>query len=135
MGDEHGNNLAVLVVEDDPDLNEMLGAYVRIAGFRCNSAMDGGSALRLAKEPATSLVLLDIMLPDIDGLEVCRQLKNDAGTRTIPIVLLTALDRDEYRQRGRECGACAYITKPFDPERLIHTMQTLVARNGDGRRR
>lgn len=79
------------------------------------------------------LILLDIMLPDLDGFEVCRRLKSDADTRGIPVVILSALDKDECKSRGCECGAVAYLTKPFDPEKLMETMrEQAVCNNGDG---
>jgi twitching motility two-component system response regulator PilG len=73
------------------------------------------------------LILLDVMLPDLDGFEVCRRLKSDQTTRSIPVIIFTALDRDEYRSRGQQCGAAAYVTKPFDPERLMETIRQVVS--------
>ena len=119
---EGPNGQAVLVVEDDPDMNEMVGAYAQVAGFEYDAALNGTVALEKAqKQPA--LILLDIMLPDLDGFEICRRLKGDDDTRNIPIVMLTALDREEHRQRGRSCGAVAFVTKPFDPDFLIETIR------------
>ncbi|MCY2952769.1 MAG: response regulator [Planctomycetota bacterium] len=85
--------------------------------------MDGASALDKAEAEGTVLILLDIMLPDVDGFEVCRQLKGQQRTRDIPVVILTALDGEEHMQRGQECGAVAFMTKPFEPERLIEVIQ------------
>ena len=109
----------VLVVEDDPEVNELVGAYAQIAGFEYESALNGNTALEKARGDHLALILLDVMLPDLDGFEVCRRLKSENLTRYIPVVLLTALDRDEYRQRGQQCGAADYLTKPFDPDQLI----------------
>jgi len=120
----------VLVVEDDPELNELVGAYVEIAGYEYRSAGDGAAALRSARERHPALIVLDIMLPDIDGFEVCKRLKNDEQTRSIPIVMLTALDREEYRARGGACGAVGYLTKPFDPDQLLKTIRENASRNG-----
>src|SRR6187397_2698109 len=113
------NGRPVLVVEDDPEINELVGAYVQIAGFDYQRALTGQEAVDKARSTHPALIVLDVMLPDFDGFEVARRLKSEAGTRGIPIVMLTALDRDEYRQRGRSAGAVGYLTKPFDPERLL----------------
>ena len=114
---------AVLVVEDDPDVNELVGAYAQIAGFGYCPALNGQSALEQARAMHPCLILLDIMLPDLDGFEVCRRLKSDVKTRSIPIVFLSALDREDSKSKGHECGAVAYLTKPFDPEHLMKIMQ------------
>ena len=121
---------AVLVVEDDPEINELVGAYVQIAGFDYQSALTGSQAVEKARHHTPSLIVLDIMLPDFDGFEVARRLKSEANTRGIPIVMLTALDREEYRQRGASAGALAYLTKPFDPERLLEAIKTNASPNG-----
>jgi DNA-binding response OmpR family regulator len=117
------NGKDVLVVEDDPDINELVGAYVQLAGFGYRAAHDGAAALRQVSEHKPSLIVLDLMLPDTDGLEVCRRLKSDPQTRQIPVLVLTALDREEQRTRGRECGAAGYMTKPFDPDDLMDTIR------------
>ena len=113
----------VLVVEDDPELNELLGAYVQIAGFEYDAAQRGAEALTAARDHHPSLILLDVMLPDFDGFEVCRRLKSEESTRRIPVVMLTALDREEHRRQGIQCGACRYLTKPFDPDQLIEAIR------------
>jgi DNA-binding response OmpR family regulator len=121
---------SVLVVEDDPEINELVGAYVQIAGFDYLSALNGAQAVEKAKETHLSLIVLDIMLPDIDGFEVARRLKSESATRAIPIVMLTALDREDYRQRGKSAGAVDYLTKPFDPERLLESIKENASKNG-----
>ncbi len=131
MGENAGK---VLVVEDDPELNEMIGAYVEIAGYEYDPALDGSDALKSARDHHPSLILLDVMLPDFDGFEVCRRLQNEQSTRCIPVVMLTALDRDEHREQGLQCGARQYLTKPFDPDQLIKTIQDTAKANGDCRR-
>ena len=113
------NGRSVLVVEDDPEINELVGAYVQIAGFDYRSALTGTAAVEAARRAQPALIVLDIMLPDFDGFEVARLLKCEPATSGIPIVMLTALDREEYRERGRVAGAVDYLTKPFDPERLL----------------
>ncbi len=121
---------AVLVVEDDPEINELVGAYVQIAGFDYVRALNGTQAVEKAKQNHFSLIVLDIMLPDFDGFEVARRLKNEETTRSIPIVMLTALDREDYRQRGKSAGAVEYLTKPFDPERLLEVIKENASTNG-----
>lgn len=113
----------VLVVEDDTQINELVGAYVQIAGFGYRAALDGASALAAVRERLPSLIILDLMLPDTDGFEIARQLKRDEKTASIPIVMLTALDRDEQRKQGMDAGAVRYITKPFDPDQLIDAIR------------
>ena len=128
-GDRSKANRDALVVEDDAALNELVGAYVQIAGLEYRRALDGASAVREAQRRPPKLVILDIMLPDIDGFEVCRQLKSRPQTHHVPIVMLTALSQEEHRKRGLECGAVDYITKPFDPDKLIAVIRQHV--NGD----
>jgi DNA-binding response OmpR family regulator len=113
----------VLVVEDDPEINELLGAYARLCGLGYRGALTGAEALAEAGRRAPSLVLLDLMLPDLDGFEICRRLKSDARTASSPVIMLTALDKQESRQLGLSCGAVEYLTKPFDPDRLMAAMR------------
>ena len=124
------NARPVLVVEDDPEINELVGAYVQIAGYDYQRALCGQEAVDKARATHPALIVLDIMLPDFDGFEVARRLQSEAGTRGIPIVMLTALDRDDYRQRGRSAGAVGYLTKPFDPERLLEAIRANASHNG-----
>jgi two-component system OmpR family response regulator len=123
---EHGR--AVLVVEDDPEINELVGAYVEIAGYSYERALNGTQAVEKARQTHPALIVLDIMLPDFDGFEVARRLKSESDTRSIPIVMLTALDRDDYRKRGMTAGAVDYLTKPFDPDRLLEAIRANAAK-------
>jgi DNA-binding response OmpR family regulator len=125
------NGRSVLVVEDDPEINELVGAYVQIAGFEYESALNGTQAVEKAGVVHPSLIVLDVMLPDFDGFEVARRLKVESHTREIPIVMLTALDREEYRQKGKTAGAVDYLTKPFDPDRLMDAIRENALKNGD----
>src|SRR3954466_13179829 len=125
------NGRSVLVVEDDPEINELVGAYVQIAGFEYESALNGTQAVEKARSRRPSLIVLDVMLPDFDGFEVARRLKGESHTREIPIVMLTALDREEYRQKGKTAGAVDYLTKPFDPDRLMDAIRDNASKNGD----
>jgi DNA-binding response OmpR family regulator len=117
----------VLVVDDDPAINKLLCQYFQLEGFSVRSAVDGRSALREAQERPPMIVLLDLMLPDTTGFEVCLELKRDKRTRDIPIIMVTALTDDESRRRGMECGAVEYVIKPFNPEQLIETVRKRAA--------
>lgn len=113
---------SVLVVEDDRELNELVGAYAQICGYEYRKALDGAEALRQAGERAPDAVVLDLMLPDIDGFEVCRRLRSDPSTAGVPVIILTALDGAREREKGKACGATEYLTKPFNPDRLMQVI-------------
>jgi len=113
----------VLVIEDDRQINELVGEYVRLAGLGYRAALDGASGLRLAREQRPALVILDLMLPDMDGFEICGKLRSDPTTAKVPVVILTALDHEQSIRRGSTCGAAAYLTKPFDPDVLLATLR------------
>src|SRR5208283_2566412 len=101
--------------------------YVTMAGYEVRAALDGGSALQAALEHLPKLVLLDLMLPDTSGFDVCEQLKRNPRTCQVPVVMMTALDDEESRRHGFACGASAYLTKPFDPDHLIQTIRRWAA--------
>ena len=113
----------VLVVEDDPEINELVGAYAQIAGFEYRRALDGASAFEEVSRRTPSVIVLDVMLPDFDGFEICRRLKSYATSADVPVIFLTALFDDASRRRGLECGAAEYLTKPFDPDQLIQLLE------------
>jgi len=112
----------VLVVEDDPEINELVGAYARLAGFHYRAALDGATALAEVRRLPPTVIVLDLMLPDFDGFEICRRIKGELGRSDIPVIILTALDNKACRREGLECGAAEYLTKPFDPDQLIDTI-------------
>jgi DNA-binding response OmpR family regulator len=118
----------VLVVDDDKAINIVLCRFLQKVGFTVRSALNGTAALEEARSSPPLLVLLDLMLPDISGFDVCEELKRDERTRSVPIVMVTAMVDDESRERGLACGAVAYLTKPFDPDQLIGTVKTLADR-------
>ena len=122
-GNGHCNG-DVLVVEDDPEVNDLVGAYVELAGFDHRSALTGKQALSEARTQPPALIVLDVMLPDLSGFEVCRALKSDQRTSQVPVIMLTALGGEKDRQQGMACGAATYLTKPFDPDRLIQAVRT-----------
>ena len=115
-GDRSGD---VLIVEDDLEINELIGAYVELCGFACRRVIRGADALREAFDRPPLLIVLDVMLPDLDGFEICRRLRLDPRTATVPIIMLTALDQADMRLRAFQCGATEYLKKPFDPDRLM----------------
>jgi two-component system phosphate regulon response regulator PhoB len=121
----------VLVVEDDPEINELIGAYVELAGYSCRRVLRGEDALCEARAHHPMLVVLDVMLPDIDGFEVCRRLRSASDTAHIPIVMLTALDQPDMRARAQQCGAAEYLTKPFDPDRLLEAIRARADQRGE----
>jgi two-component system response regulator MtrA len=116
----------VLVVDDDPALAEMLGIVLRTEGFEPSFVADGDRALAAFRTTKPDLVLLDLMLPGTDGLDVCRQIRNESGT---PIVMLTARSDTVDVVLGLECGADDYIVKPFKPKELIARMRARLRRN------
>ena len=119
MGFERGS---VLVVEDDREINSLVGAYAQICGFEYRAALDGATALREARREAPSAVILDLMLPDVDGFEVCRRMRTELHLVGVPIIILSALSGEKDKARGKECGADEYLTKPFNPDQLIKTL-------------
>ena len=118
----------ILVVDDEPEAVELIEFNLRQAGFDVLTAEDGRVALRRARTHLPTLILLDLMLPEIDGLEVCRQLRRDRATAHIPIIMLTARAGEVDRVVGLELGADDYITKPFSPRELVLRIKKLLQR-------
>ena len=116
----------VLLVEDDPTVREVAGDYLRSAGLVVDEAQDGFAALRAAERTPPDLVVLDRMLPGIDGLEVARRLRE---TRHVPIIMLTALGSTDDRIDGLEAGADDYLAKPFSPRELVLRVQSILRRS------
>ncbi|MGV8858730.1 response regulator [Rhodoglobus sp.] len=116
----------VLVVEDDPTVLEVTSTYLRAAGFIVNTAIDGFGALEAAEQFHPDLIVLDRMLPGIDGSEVCRRLR---GRSDVPIILLTAMGAPDERITGLEAGADDYISKPFSPRELVLRVQSILRRS------
>jgi PleD family two-component response regulator len=119
----------ILIVEDDPDIGTMLRVYFENQGFEIFLATRGGDALALTRHTLPHLIVLDIMLPDMDGYEVCRSLRASSRTGHIPILFLTQRDERRDRIAGLELGADDYITKPFDIEELRLRVQNAMARS------
>ena len=116
----------LLVVEDDPNILELLSASLRFAGFQVATACDGGAAEAAVAEHKPDLIVLDVMLPDLDGFEVVRRLRAD-GLR-VPIVFLTARDATEDKVAGLTIGGDDYVTKPFSLEELVARVRAVLRR-------
>jgi len=118
----------ILVVDDEPDAVELIEFNLRSAGYDVITAADGEEALRKARASIPDLILLDLMLPEVDGLEVCKILRRDPATSALPIVMLTAKAAEVDRILGLELGADDYVTKPFSPRELLLRVKNLLRR-------
>jgi two-component system phosphate regulon response regulator PhoB len=118
----------ILVVEDEEDVLELICFNLEKGGFLVDSAMNGRDAIEKAKSTSPDLILLDLMLPEVDGLEACKILKKNASTETIPIVMLTAKGTEADIVTGLEMGADDYITKPFSPRVLLARVRAVLRR-------
>jgi len=122
-------NARVLVVDDDLTIAGVVGDYLQDAGLETRHAADGQSALSLAREWPPDIVVLDLMLPGIDGLEVCQRLQAEReGQPPMPVIMLTALGEEGDRVAGLETGADDYVTKPFSPRELTLRIQAVLRR-------
>jgi two-component system phosphate regulon response regulator PhoB len=121
----------ILVVDDEPDALEILGFNLRAAGFEPIFAKDGTVALASARTGRPDLMVLDLMLPEVDGLEVCKILRRDPATAALPIIMCTARASEMDRVLGLELGADDYLTKPFSPRELILRIRKLLVRKPD----
>ncbi len=121
-------NRTILVVDDEPGIAQIARDYLERGGFRVVVADNGHDAVRLARSEAPALLVLDLMLPGIDGLDVTRTLRQDAATRSIPIIMLTARVDETDRLIGLELGADDYITKPFSPRELVARVRAVLRR-------
>ena len=118
----------ILVVEDEPPLQKLLAYNLEAAGFAVAQAYDGEEAMTLIEEQLPDLVLLDWMLPQLSGLEVCRRLRRRADTSHLPIVMLTARGEEPDRLRGLDTGADDFISKPFSPAELVARLRAVLRR-------
>ncbi len=119
----------IFIVEDEKDILELLQLKLENAGFKTRSFESAVPMLVLVKSEHPELIILDLMLPDMDGMEVCRKLKNDPSTEKIPIVMLTARTDLEDKLKGLEYGADDYITKPFESRELIARIKAVLRRS------
>ena len=118
--------VSVLVIEDDPTVSDVVATYLRAAGLHVEEVADGVTALAAASRVRPDLVVLDLMLPGLPGLEVCRRLRE--GRADLPIVMLTALGEEADRLAGLETGADDYLVKPFSPRELVLRVQAVLRR-------
>ena len=119
----------VLIVEDDPDIVDILSYNLKQADLKVTSVPDGSSALAEVKRRLPDLILLDLMLPKVDGLEVCRLLKSEPETKNVPIIMITAKGEEVDRIVGLELGADDYITKPFSPREVVLRVRSVLKRS------
>ena len=121
----------VLVVDDDPSIRELASLYLEREGFQVSTAADGEEALEAVRQKAPSLVVLDLMLPKLDGFEVCRRLRRDSD---VPILMLTARSDDVDKIVGLELGADDYLAKPFNPREMVARVKAVLRRYASGQK-
>jgi len=127
--------MRILIAEDDADIAALIAHYLEKAGYASESVSDGGRALATARETPPDLIILDLMLPGLNGLEVCKALRLDNRTAALPIIMLTARGEESERILGLGSGADDYVVKPFSPNELMARVRALLRRGpaGDGR--
>ncbi len=135
MAERNAPQERVLVVEDEPNIREIINFNLENWGFEVIQATDGETALAMAEEYSPDLILLDLMLPKMDGIEVCRRLKGGFWTSRIPVIMLTAKKEIKDKVRGMEVGADDYITKPFSREELEARVKMVLSRTRSQRER
>jgi two-component system phosphate regulon response regulator PhoB len=121
----------VLIVDDDPDIQRLVSYNLSQAGFQVTTASSGRTALDTVQKHPPDLIILDIMMPDIDGMEVCRTLRQRENSRRIPIIMLTARADEIDRVVGFELGADDYVMKPFSPRELVLRVKSIFRRMGE----
>jgi two-component system alkaline phosphatase synthesis response regulator PhoP len=126
-----GKTQTVLVVEDEASIASFVSLYLKNAGYTVRTAATGGEALTMSAAEQPSLIILDLNLPDIDGIEVCRRIRKSAD---IPILMLTARDEDVDKIIGLEVGADDYLTKPFNPRELVARVKSVLRRSAPDRK-
>ena len=119
----------ILVVDDEPDIVELVSYNLRKEGFAVSAAADGEEALSKIRQGSFDLLVLDLMLPGIQGMELCRILRNSPETKSLPIIMLTAKGEEVDRVLGLEIGADDYIAKPFSPRELVARVRAVLRRN------
>jgi two-component system phosphate regulon response regulator PhoB len=121
----------VLIVDDDPDIVRLLTYNLGQAGYQIQTAMTGRAALQAIQKQPPDLIILDVMLPDVDGMEVCRTVRQNELTRKIPVLMLTARGEEIDRVVGFELGADDYVAKPFSPRELVLRVKSILRRSRD----
>ena len=118
----------ILVVDDEPDIVELVSYNLKKEGFEVSAAADGEEALAKIRKERPDFIILDLMLPGIHGMEICRILRNDPGTKNVPVIMLTARGEEVDKILGLEMGADDYITKPFSPRELSARIKAVMRR-------
>jgi len=121
----------ILIIEDEPEIADLIAVHLRKAGFDAATASTGEAGLAEAADQMPALIILDLMLPGIDGLEVCRKLKYDASTRALPIIMVTARGEEADIVTGLELGADDYMVKPFSPRELTARVRAVLRRDDE----
>jgi twitching motility two-component system response regulator PilG len=116
----------ILIIEDEESLLKLETILLTVKGYEVSGALTGSDGLKKISGEQFDLILLDIMLPDLDGFEVCRRVKQDPRTSNIPVVILTAKKSPDDQDRGKVCGASAYLTKPFKSAMIIEVIEKLL---------
>src|SRR6476660_4903924 len=125
---DNASGRKILIVEDESDVTDLLALNLRKAGFKTTAAVDGASGLQKARDDRPDFIVLDLMLPKMSGLEVCKILKSDVATSQIPILMLTAKAEEIDRIVGLEFGADDYVTKPFSPREIALRIRAILRR-------
>jgi len=116
----------ILIVDDETDIVEILQFVLEAEGYKCITAYDGEEGLKLAKNSMPDLIILDVMMPKINGYKICRLLKFDNKYKNIPILMITARSQDEDKVIGEETGADEYITKPFKVDEVVEKVKNYL---------
>ena len=124
----------ILVVDDEPDITALVSYNLKKEGYGVTIVHEGGEAIDLAKKKDFDLIILDLMLPGVHGMEVCRLLRAGHRTKSVPVIMLTAKSDEADRVRGLETGADDYMAKPFSPRELIARVKAVLRRSGDQKR-
>lgn len=118
----------ILIVDDEKDLVSLVSLHMKMAGYDVLSAANGEKALEIAEEEKPDLIILDLMLPKVDGWEVCRRLREESNIEKVPVIMLTARAETDDKLKGFEVGADDYVTKPFSPRELVARVKRVLAR-------
>jgi adenylate cyclase len=116
----------ILIVDDELDLIDLVSARLELHGYDVATAADGEEGLEKARALRPDLILLDVMMPKMNGYQVCQMLKGDAQCKSIPVILLTARGQEKDRDLGKEVGADGYVIKPFEAQELMEQIETLL---------
>jgi DNA-binding response OmpR family regulator len=116
----------IAIVDDEPDIIHLVSIHLKKAGYSVESFFNGNSLLKFLSSSTPDLVILDLMLPDLDGFEICKMMKNDTRYSSIPIIMLTAKGQERDKVAGLDLGADDYLTKPFSPRELIARINAVL---------